>query len=325
VRNGERATRAGELEVQMITSAPLSQQPQREHTEQPGAGPSLPAISRIAVPLDGSQLAERVLAVAAALARAFRAELLLVRAYGPPRGFPLGSSDRIGAHAPRTASMTVASLHLARIAIELRNCGVRVATRLLPLHADEAILEVAANAPADLILLAVEPHVRWGRASSLGRVADRVVRQSDVPVLLTASLKGAQVPCAERVRAQVLVRLEPAIAGERALPYARAFAEAFHGHVTLIGRSMAPVASVAGGSESSAHEHDVVPAGPWETETLLLIAETSEEFVAGISGIAGDLIVWGRPEAAVHADDARWIHSAATLLYVGHRPVLIVP
>jgi nucleotide-binding universal stress UspA family protein len=313
----------------MITSAPLSQQPQREHAEQPGAGPSLPAISRIAVPLDGSQLAERVLAMAVALARAFRAELLLVRAYGPPHGFPLGSSGRIGAPAPRNASMTEASLHLARIANELRNCGVRVATRLLPRHADDAILEVAANAPADLILLAVEPHSRWGRASSLGRVADRVVRHSDVPVLLMASLKGAQVPCTERVPPRVLVPLDPAITGERALPYACAFAEAFHGHVTLIGRSVAPVASVAGGSKSSAHEHDVVPGGLWETETRLLIAETSEEFVAGISGLAGDLIVWGRPETATHADDARWIHSAthnaATLLRVGHRPVLMVP
>jgi nucleotide-binding universal stress UspA family protein len=320
LRNGERATRAGELEVQMITSAPLSQQPQREHTEQPGAGPSLPAISRIAVPLDGSQLAERVLAIAVALARAFRAELLLVRAYGPPHGFPLGSSGRIGTHAPRNVSMTEASLHLARIATELRNCGVRVATRLLSLHADDAILEVATHAPADLILLAVEPHVRWGRASSLGRVADRVVWQSHVPVLLTTSRTGAQVLCAERVPARVLVPLGPTMAGGRALPYACAFAEALHGHVTVV-RQSDPSAAISRGVP----EHDAVATGRWETDTCLLIAETSEEFVAAISGLAGDLIVWGRPETAVQADDVRWIHSATTLLCVGHRPVLMVP
>jgi len=50
----------------MITGAPLRRQPQLDERAQ--RGPPLPAIERIVVPLDGSQVAERVLAWAVALA-----------------------------------------------------------------------------------------------------------------------------------------------------------------------------------------------------------------------------------------------------------------
>jgi nucleotide-binding universal stress UspA family protein len=313
------------MEVQTMMSVLLSQQPPLAQSERQSPSSLPPAISRIAVPLDGSQLAERVLALAVALARAFHAELLLVRAYGGPGRFPLGSAGRIGVRAPAAgnARMTEASLHLARLATELRNCGVRVATRLMLQQADEAILEVAAHAPADLILLAAEPHMRGGHASALGHVADRVVRESRIPVLLTTSRKGAQALAVERMPPRVLVPLDPTTAGARTLPYARAFAEAFHGSITLVGRSEASLARASVATGSKLPDRGAVPPGPWETR--LLTAETADEFVAGISSLAGDLIVWGRSETATLDGDARWIRGAAQLLCHGYCPVLMVP
>src|SRR5260221_5582106 len=153
----------------MITRAPLRQQLQLDERAQ--RGPPLPAIERIVVPVDGSQVAERVLAWAVALGRSFRAELLLVRAYGSGSGLPAGNARWARTRANSRDALTPASRYLARVTNELRNCGVRVAMRLLPLHADKAILEVATHAPVDLILLSVAPHTSGGRAGSLRRVA----------------------------------------------------------------------------------------------------------------------------------------------------------
>src|SRR5690349_3084820 len=120
----------------MITSAPLRQQPQLN--ERARRGPP-PAIGRIVVPLDGTQVAERVLAWAVALGRSFHAELLLVRAYGSGSGFPARNVRRARPRANSRDALTPASRYLARVTNELRTCGVRVATRLIPSHADKAI------------------------------------------------------------------------------------------------------------------------------------------------------------------------------------------
>jgi nucleotide-binding universal stress UspA family protein len=297
----------------MITSARLRQQPQLDEREQ--RDPLLPAIERIVVPLDGSQVAERVLAWAVALGRSLRAEILLVRAYGSGSGFPMGNARRMRSRADARDALTPASRYLGRVTNELRNCGVRVATRLIPLHADKAILEVAAHAPADLILLSVTPHASSGRADSLGRVADTVVRQAQVPVLLTTALKGSFVLNMDRTPVRVLVPLDAAMAGSSALPYAQAFVHALHGSVTCVRRASA--ADVG----DQAQTQDACGSTP--VDTYLVAGATCDEFVDGISRIQGHLIVWGRPRDP--AERAYWARGAAQLLYSGHRPVLMVP
>ena len=297
----------------MITGAPLRRQPQLDERAQ--RGPPLPAIERIVVPLDGSQVAERVLAWAVALGRSFRAELLLVRAYGSGSGLPAGNARWARTRANSRDALTPASRYLAHVTNELRNCGVRVATRLLPLHADKAILEVAAHAPVDLILLSVAPHTSGGRACSLGRVADTVVRQTQVPVLLTTALKGSHVLSLDRTPVRALVPLDAAMAGSSALPYAQAFVHALHGSVSGVRR-----ASTADVGEE-AQEQDAC--GSTSVDTYLVAGTTRDEFVDCISRIQGNLIVWGRPRDP--AERACWARGAAQLLNRGHRPVLMVP
>jgi len=297
----------------MITRAPLRQQPQLDERAQ--RGPPLQAIERIVVPLDGSQVAERVLAWAVALGRSFRAELLLVRAYGSGSGLPAGNARRARSRANSRDALTPASRYLARVTNELRNCGVRVAMRLLPLHADKAILEVATHAPVDLILLSVAPHTSGGRACSLGRVADTVVWQTQVPVLLTTALKGSHVLNLDRTPVRALVPLDAAMAGSSALPYAQAFVHALHGSVSSVRR-----ASTADVGEQ-AEEQDACSSTP--VDTYLVAGTTRDEFVDGISRIQGNLIVWGRPRDP--AERACWARGAAQLLNSGHRPVLMVP
>src|SRR5258706_447777 len=97
----------------MITSARLRQQPQLDEREQ--RDPLLPAIERIVVPLDGSQVAERVLAWAVALGRSLRAEILLVRAYGTGSGFPMGNARWMRSRADARDALTPASRYLGRV------------------------------------------------------------------------------------------------------------------------------------------------------------------------------------------------------------------
>lgn len=297
----------------MITSAPLRQQPQLDERAQRDA--PLPTIGRIVVPLDGSQVAEQVLAWAVALGRSFHAELLLVRAYGSGSGFPARNVRRARAR-PRANSrdaLTPASRYLARVTNELRTCGVRVATRLIPAHADKAILEVAAHAPVDLILLSVAPHTSGGRADSLGRVADMVVQHTQVPVLLTTALKGSYVLDMDRAPVRVLVPLDAAMAGSGALPFAQTFVHPLHGSVICVRRA----------SAIDVGEQEQDARGSTPEETYRVAGATCDEFVDGIGRIQGNLIVWGRPRDP--AERARWARGAAQLLHGGHRPVLMVP
>src|SRR5260370_35187778 len=103
----------------MIPSARLRQQPQLDEREQ--SDPLLPAIERIVVPLDGSQVAERVLAWAVALGRSLRAEILLVRAYGTGSGFPMGDARWMRSRAAARAALTPASRYPGRVTNQLRN------------------------------------------------------------------------------------------------------------------------------------------------------------------------------------------------------------
>jgi nucleotide-binding universal stress UspA family protein len=292
------------------------------HQPQPGEGQgygtmSLPAVARIVVPLDGSQLAERALAWAVALGRAFRAELLLVRALGSSGSLPSGNAGwtQPQARSSERDALPAASVYLARVTSKLRACGVHVTSRLIPLPADEAMREATRHAPADLILLAVEPHASGGRGRSLGRIADRVVQQSEVPVLLTTSLKGSRVLGADQIPAGVLVLLDDALTGASAIAYGLAFAAAFHGGITLVQRAANPMPERL--QQASAA---LVP-----VETAVLHAEAREEFVEGVSRLPGDLIVWGAPGIPEKLKPAGWAQGAAYLLHSSRKPVLLVP
>jgi nucleotide-binding universal stress UspA family protein len=145
-------------------------------------------VSRIVVPLDGSEIARRALPVATELARQFAAPVHIVRAIDPVTALPVapgvfGASpinaevaDQIWQEAESEARATV------RDAVShLKGGGIDASGAMLNGSPFFAISE--ATKPGDLLVLT--SHGRGGvRRWLLGSVAEKLVREADAPVLL---------------------------------------------------------------------------------------------------------------------------------------------
>ncbi len=128
-------------------------------------------MDRILVPLDGSTLAEAVIPVVEVLAWAHQAELLLLRAVA-------------GGSGPIEFEESEAESYLLRVSGQLQDRGLaRVRWEVWPAKADHAIAEAATRNQVDLIAMTREGRTGLGRLL-LGSVAESVVRQAQVPVLV---------------------------------------------------------------------------------------------------------------------------------------------
>jgi nucleotide-binding universal stress UspA family protein len=150
------------------------------------AEPSRRSPSRILIPLDGSAWSEQVIAPAVELGRLFGAEYTLLQVVEPLHihGYAPGV-DLAEMAAEATESLCRGARHyLESVAPRIRaaDLGVRVRVNLSD-HAARAILDEAQARSIDLIAIAT--HSRRGLARTfLGSVADKVLRGSDVPVLI---------------------------------------------------------------------------------------------------------------------------------------------
>ena len=137
---------------------------------------------KILVPLDGSPVAEGVLPHAQNLAYSEGAELVLLNVAAN------AAADFLFAD-PALAERSVSEqeerskAYMTQVEERLRAEGVQVSTLLREGAVAQVILDTAEEIQADVI--AMSTHGRTGAARwLLGSVADRVVRNSKVPVLL---------------------------------------------------------------------------------------------------------------------------------------------
>jgi nucleotide-binding universal stress UspA family protein len=156
---------------------------------------------KILVPLDGSELAERVLEHVQAVAEKFGSMVVLLRATLPPEELvpPAGMGLPMGDMAAYDSLLSPASIqdfaalleaekseteaYLKGVAEHLGGHGFTVTTEHREGSADEVIIERARDLPADLV--AMTTHGRSGLARVVvGSVADQVVRKVSCPVLL---------------------------------------------------------------------------------------------------------------------------------------------
>jgi len=159
-----------------------------------------PPLGRILVPLDGSPLAEQILEPAVALGQPAGAEFLLLRVVKPPlkpaylpEGYVMGRETqamlaRMGSvHAQQAQE---AEEYVDRVADRLRTRGLDVRTRVVVEEQPAvAILREAASPGVGLVALGT--HGRRGLSRLiLGRVADKVIRGADVPVLVQRPVPG---------------------------------------------------------------------------------------------------------------------------------------
>ena len=152
---------------------------------------SVTTYRRMAVALDGSERAERILPHVVLLAKQLHAVVTLLRVITPPGPLvpevPEGATRcecRAGAPAPEHEQQRwETGLYLWAIADRLRAAGLTVDWLEAEGRAAEAIVAGARGIGADLIAMTTHGRSELGR-HVLGSVADDVIHEADCPVLL---------------------------------------------------------------------------------------------------------------------------------------------
>ena len=146
---------------------------------------SVADISTLIVPLDGSELAETVLPVAAAVAMATRASILLVRSLDAPSRSSLSVTELASRGVSEgTLEEAETAEFLGARAAALREQGVAdVRTMVIRGNAAEEIEELARNTPDSMIVACTHGRSGVGRAV-MGSVTDRLARHSGHPALI---------------------------------------------------------------------------------------------------------------------------------------------
>ena len=151
-----------------------------------------PVFPHVFVPLDGSPLAEQVLAQAEGLGQPFGADFTLLRIVKPVlfagHDPTLWRDQALGQ--PATEQLQAeARAYLEGVADRLRAQSLRVQTRVIVnTQPAVAILERSLESPDGVIALAT--HGRGGLTRALlGSVADKVVRGATIPVLVCRPLR----------------------------------------------------------------------------------------------------------------------------------------
>lgn len=176
-------------------------------------------MDRILVPLDGSGLSEVIVPAAEALARDYKAEVLLLRAL-----------SREGLADEEVAAREEAERYLSGMAEAMSARGLpRVSWRLWYGEPDQAIVNAAAREGVGLVTMST--HGRGGLSRLvLGSVAESVVRKAPVPVLL---IRGSLVWVRGRV-GKILVPLDGSGRSEAVLPVVERLAGPFDFTVELL-------------------------------------------------------------------------------------------
>jgi nucleotide-binding universal stress UspA family protein len=153
-------------------------------------------LNHIVIAVDGSTSAEQVIPYALQLGRPFGADYSLLRVTTPVRWTGV---EPVTTESGRTRLQPADYLEM--LATGMRRQGAAVTTRVLDgFSPGPSIVQYANRHAADVIALATSGHGRVHRLL-LGSVADRVVRTSEVPVLVCNTRALARMPIHEPVAA----------------------------------------------------------------------------------------------------------------------------
>ncbi len=149
---------------------------------------------RALVPLDGSAVAEAIIPFILDIAGPLDMEVDLLRVVEPLAPMVIEGSRHVEVE-DIEARRTDAEEYLAPIAVELRNKGVKVESRVRRGNPAEEIVAAARETGADLI--AMSTHGRGGLGRLVfGSVAQAVLRHVDMPVFL---MRATEAQVARRV------------------------------------------------------------------------------------------------------------------------------
>jgi len=138
--------------------------------------------TKILVPLDGSELAARILPQVEDLARSEQAEIALITVGSISGMAPLAKTDPSIIDKAVRALKSAAEKYLSAAANDLKAKGLKVNWIYREGIPAQEILQYAAEASCDLIAMAT--HGRGEIAWMLGSVAEKVISHASIPVLL---------------------------------------------------------------------------------------------------------------------------------------------
>ena len=211
---------------------------------------------RIMIPLDGSNLAEGILPVAADLARRLKARIDLLAVVDPestelpsylqfgPSGDilkgPLSSVEDVQLERVRTANE-----YLLRVAESLRKDGLVVVTEIAVGDPAREIVARATRSQIDVIAMATRGRSAIGRGL-LGSVTDKVTHSSDVPIIIIRPTDGSSIDPISRL----IVGLDGSTVAEATLDPARVLAASLGVPMLLVRATTAGARVAAYGFEA---------------------------------------------------------------------------
>jgi nucleotide-binding universal stress UspA family protein len=186
----------------------------------------------ILVPLDGSPFAEQALPLAAALARHAGSKLRLTLVHQLPPVIPGAASGTYVSLELATRKSEHDYLH--GFAEKLRENGTEVAAAVtLSGFTGPALQAYVKEMGVDLVVMST--HGRGGiQRAWLGSVADHMIRNVEVPVLLVRPVEQAAPVSPAQGKGQILVPLDGSPLAEEVLEPAAALAKALNAELTLL-------------------------------------------------------------------------------------------
>jgi nucleotide-binding universal stress UspA family protein len=193
---------------------------------------------RILVPLDGSEIAEAVLELAKNLAVKSGSALTLLHVCNPddPNCERLHSS-----YIERMANTMRSEIAKTCETVQCHFIGAEATASAAVTSGDPAdeIVRYAEEIDASVILMST--HGRTGLVSSvMSDTANRVVRNSLIPVWLIRTLSPNEITCVEWPPARVVVPLDGSKRAEKVLRYAMQYAGLFDAEIVLLRVCEAP-------------------------------------------------------------------------------------
>jgi nucleotide-binding universal stress UspA family protein len=273
-------------------------------------------LETIIVPLDGSILAEAVLAQVRKILFRKDAELVLVRAMSIPAGTEVTTPELID-------SLQVQSTwYLEELARRLQQQGARVRSVLRAGDPARVILDVASEMNADLI--AMSTHGRTGLSRwAFGSVAEKVLRASRVPVLAMRSFRvsGDPMPSEELSLKRILVPVADEDLSLEIVESTIAVARLFGSSITLLHACDGPSCAIPVPQMKSAY--DQFRKAGLDAEPLMREGDPVSRVLEACRDVNADLIAM-----ATHGRSglSRWVMGSVTekILRASPVPMLIV-
>jgi nucleotide-binding universal stress UspA family protein/amino acid transporter len=196
---------------------------------------------KILVPLDGSSLAEQVIATARGFAREYGAELEIVCVENRESEEAVHLTD-----AQRAEQATELQTYMGLVSSLIKGDGLDVETYYRQGEPSAEIDAVCRDINADLIIMTTRGKFEFGQLMTKS-MAQRMIQRTSTPILLIRPTNNWRSRRSEFKN--ILVALDGSAEAEMVLPYIRAFANQFKSRVLLF--------SVPEGSESEGYDEKI--------------------------------------------------------------------